>query len=82
MIRGRSLRTVSYIPHVKDPVMEGHLSCRNTILTGVPSLEFPGHGADRTPFPDRGKIGHHSVLSLECPFNYSGLLYSLSHEMF
>ena len=30
MIRGHFLRTVSYLPHVKEPVMKGHLSCRDT----------------------------------------------------
>ena len=30
MIRGHFLRTVSHLPHVKEPVMKGHLSCRDT----------------------------------------------------
>ena len=30
MIRGRFLRTGSYPPHVNEPVMKGHLSCRDT----------------------------------------------------
>ena len=30
VIRGHFLRTVSYLPHVKEPVMKGHLSCRDT----------------------------------------------------
>ena len=30
MIKGCFLRTVSYLPHVKEPVMKGHLSCRDT----------------------------------------------------
>ena len=30
MIRGHFLKTVSYLPHVKEPVMKGHLSCRDT----------------------------------------------------
>ena len=30
VIRGHFLRTVSYIPHVKEPVTKGHLSCRHT----------------------------------------------------
>ena len=29
-MRGHFLRTVSYLPHVKEPVMKGHLSCRDT----------------------------------------------------
>ena len=27
VIRGHFLRTVSYLPHVKEPVTKGHLSC-------------------------------------------------------
>ena len=30
VIRGHFLRTVSYIPHVKEPVTKGYLSCRDT----------------------------------------------------
>ena len=30
MIRGHVLKMVSYLPHVKEPVMKGHLSCRDT----------------------------------------------------
>ena len=30
MIRLYFLRTVSYLPHVKEPVTKGHLSCRET----------------------------------------------------
>ena len=30
VIRGNFLRTVSYLPHVKEPVTKGHLSCRDT----------------------------------------------------
>ena len=30
VIRGHFLRTVSYLPHVKEPVTKGHLSCRDT----------------------------------------------------
>ena len=30
VIRGHFLRTVSYLPHVKEAVMKGHLSCRDT----------------------------------------------------
>ena len=30
MIRGHFLRMVSYLPHVKEPVTKGHLSCRDT----------------------------------------------------
>ena len=30
MIRGHFLEMVSYLPHVKEPVMKGHLSCRDT----------------------------------------------------
>ena len=30
MIRGHFIRTVSYLPHVKEPVTKGHLSCRDT----------------------------------------------------
>ena len=29
-MRGHFLRTVSNLPHVKEPVMKGHLSCRDT----------------------------------------------------
>ena len=30
VITGRIFRTMSYLPHVKEPVMKGHLSCRDT----------------------------------------------------
>ena len=30
VIRGHFLRMVSYLPHVKEPVTKGHLSCRDT----------------------------------------------------
>ena len=30
VIRGHFLRTVSYLPHAKDPVTNGHLSCSDT----------------------------------------------------
>ena len=30
VIRGHFLKTVSYLPHVKEPVMKGYLSCRDT----------------------------------------------------
>ena len=35
MIRGHFLKTVSYLPHVKEPVMKGHLSCRDTFLLDI-----------------------------------------------
>ena len=31
---GRFLRTLPYLPHVKEPVTKGHLSCRDT-LSGI-----------------------------------------------
>ena len=30
VIRGHFLKTVSYLLHVKEPVMKGHPSCRDT----------------------------------------------------
>ena len=30
VIAGHFLRTVSYLPHVQEPVTKGHLSCRDT----------------------------------------------------
>ena len=30
VIRGHFLKTVSYLPHVKEPVTKGHRSCRDT----------------------------------------------------
>ena len=35
VIRGHFLRTVSSLPHVKEPVMKGHLSCRDTFLSDI-----------------------------------------------
>ena len=34
MIRGHFLRRVSYLPHVKEPVTNGHLSCRD-MFSGI-----------------------------------------------
>ena len=31
VIRGDFLRTVSYLPHVKEPVTKGYLSCSDTV---------------------------------------------------
>ena len=30
VVKGHFLKTVSYLPHVKEPVKKGHLSCRDT----------------------------------------------------
>ena len=34
VIRGHFLRRVSYLPHVKEPVTNGHLSCRD-MFSGI-----------------------------------------------
>ena len=39
MIRGHFLRTVSYLPHVKEHTIKGHLSYRDTLLDIGVSLE-------------------------------------------
>ena len=41
--RGHFLETVSYIPNVKEPAMNGHLSCRDTlsqIKRQIPESQF------------------------------------------
>ena len=38
MIRGHFIRTVSYIPHVKEPVMKENLSSRDTATRGHPVI--------------------------------------------
>ena len=30
LMRGHFVKTMPYLPHVKEPVMKGHLSCRDT----------------------------------------------------
>ena len=35
MISGHILRTVSDLPHVEEPVMKGHPSCRDTFLSDI-----------------------------------------------
>ena len=37
--KGHFLKTVSYLPHVKEPVTKGHLSCRDTLSDIEVSLE-------------------------------------------
>ena len=37
--QGRFIRTVCGLPHVKEPVMKGHLSCRDTPSDIEVSLE-------------------------------------------
>ena len=32
LIRGHFIRKLSYLPHVKEPVIKGHLSCRESIF--------------------------------------------------
>ena len=59
VIRGRFLSTVSYLPHVKEPVMKGHLSCRD-ILSGI----LRGGGGT-----SRGSVGSKTGFTvLKCPW--------------
>ena len=42
VIRGWFIRTVSYLPYVKESVTKGHLSCRDTGHVGTHSISYWG----------------------------------------
>ena len=44
-IRGHLLKTVSYLPDVKEPVMKGHMSCRDICHVGTSVIK--GHLSSR-----------------------------------
>ena len=75
VIRGHFLRTVSYLPHVNEPVTKGHLSCRDTFSQILTICLLYGYPYGWIFYDDSQKI-HRTWKSIQNVF--SRIFYTLS----